>query len=127
MLARLLVRLRIPRSKIPAMIRSIEDIAREFNLTIGTFGHAGDGNLHPTILTDKRNKDEWHRVESAIDAIFDKALSLGGTLSGEHGIGLAKSRYLEKETSRGTMLYSRRIKAALDPKGILNPGKIIGE
>ena len=109
------------------MIRSIEDIAREFNLTIGTFGHAGDGNLHPTILTDKRNKDEWHRVESAIDAIFDKALSLGGTLSGEHGIGLAKSRYLEKETSRGTMLYSRRIKAALDPKGILNPGKIIGE
>jgi glycolate oxidase len=117
----------VPRSKIPAMIRSIEDIARDFNLTIGTFGHAGDGNLHPTILTDKRNKDEWHRVESAIDAIFDKALSLGGTLSGEHGIGLAKSRYLEKETSRGTMLYSRRIKAALDPKGILNPGKIIGE
>ncbi|GKT10631.1 FAD-binding oxidoreductase [Desulforhabdus sp. TSK] len=117
----------VPRSKIPAMIRSIEDIAREYQLTIGTFGHAGDGNLHPTILTDKRNKDEWHRVESAIDAIFDKALSLGGTLSGEHGIGLAKSRYLEKETSRGTMLYSRRIKAALDPKGILNPGKIIGE
>lgn len=117
----------VPRSKIPAMIRAIEDIAREFNLTIGTFGHAGDGNLHPTILTDKRNKEEWHRVESAIDAIFDKALSLGGTLSGEHGIGLAKSRYLEKETSRGTMLYSRRIKAALDPKGILNPGKIIGE
>lgn len=117
----------VPRSKIPAMIRAIEDIAREFNLTIGTFGHAGDGNLHPTILTDKRNKEEWQRVESAIDAIFDKALSLGGTLSGEHGIGLAKSRYLEKETSRGTMLYSRRIKAALDPKGILNPGKIIGE
>jgi glycolate oxidase len=117
----------VPRSKIPAMIRAIEDIAREFNLTIGTFGHAGDGNLHPTILTDKRNKEEWHRVESAIDAIFDKALSLGGTLSGEHGIGLAKSRYLEKETSRGTLLYSRRIKAALDPKGILNPGKIIGE
>lgn len=117
----------VPRSKVPAMIRAIEDIGREFQLTIGTFGHAGDGNLHPTILTDKRDKAQWHRVESAIDAIFDKALALGGTLSGEHGIGLAKSRYLEKETSRGTLLYSRRIKAALDPKGILNPGKIIGE
>jgi len=116
----------VPRSKIPAMIRSIEEIARQFNLTIGTFGHAGDGNLHPTILTDRRNHEEWGRVEKAIDAIFDRALALGGTLSGEHGIGLAKSRYLEKETSRATILYSRRIKAALDPKNILNPGKIIG-
>jgi len=116
----------VPRSKIPAMIRSIEEIARQFNLTIGTFGHAGDGNLHPTILTDRRGQSEWTRVEAAIDAIFDKALELGGTLSGEHGIGLAKSRYLEKETSRATILYSRRIKAALDPKNILNPGKIIG-
>ena len=109
------------------MIRSIEEIGRTFNLTIGTFGHAGDGNLHPTILTDRRNKEEWIRVEAAIDAIFDKALSLGGTLSGEHGIGTAKSKYLEKETSRGTIFYSRKIKAALDPKNILNPGKIIGE
>jgi len=117
----------VPRSKIPAMIRSIEAIAKEFDLTIGTFGHAGDGNLHPTILTDRRNHEEWKRVEKAIDAIFDRALALGGTLSGEHGIGMAKSRFLEKETSRATILYSRRIKAALDPKNILNPGKIIGE
>lgn len=117
----------VPRSKIPAMIRSIEEIAREFNLTIGTFGHAGDGNLHPTILTDRRNHEEWERVEKSIDAIFDRALALGGTLSGEHGIGMAKSRFLEKETSRATIHYSRRIKAALDPKNILNPGKIIGE
>ncbi|MBI5585903.1 MAG: FAD-binding protein [Deltaproteobacteria bacterium] len=117
----------VPRSKIPAMIRSIEEIAKEFNVTIGTFGHAGDGNLHPTILTDRRNQEEWERVEKAIDAIFDRALALGGTLSGEHGIGLAKSRFLEKETNRATILYSRRIKAALDPKNILNPGKIIGD
>jgi glycolate oxidase len=117
----------VPRSKIPAMIRSIEEIAGRFNLTIGTFGHAGDGNLHPTILTDRRNHEEWARVEEAIDAIFDRALALGGTLSGEHGIGMAKSRFLEKETSRATILYSRRIKAALDPKNILNPGKIIGD
>jgi len=117
----------VPRSKIPAMIRSIEEISRKYDLTIGTFGHAGDGNLHPTILTDRRDKEEWYRVEKAIDDIFEKALALGGTLSGEHGIGTAKSKYLEKETSRATILYSRRIKAALDPKNILNPGKIIGE
>ena len=113
----------VPRSKVPAMIRSIEEISRKFNLTIGTFGHAGDGNLHPTILTDRRNKEEWARVEQAIDAIFDRALALGGTLSGEHGIGTAKSRYLEQETSRATILYSRRIKVALDPKNILNPAR----
>ncbi len=117
----------VPRSKIPAMIRSIEEIAKKFTLTIGTFGHAGDGNLHPTILTDRRNHEEWERVEKAIDAIFDRALALGGTLSGEHGMGMTKSRFLEKETSRATILYSRRIKAALDPKNILNPGKIIGD
>jgi len=117
----------VPRSRVPAMIRSIEGIAREFNLTIGTCGHAGDGNLHPTILTDRRNHQEWERVEKAIESIFDRALSLGGTLSGEHGIGMAKSRFMEKETSRATIVYSRRIKAALDPKNILNPGKIIGD
>ncbi len=116
----------VPRSKIPEMIESIEAIARKFDLKIGTFGHAGDGNLHPTILTDRRDAQEWSRVEHAIDAIFEKALELGGTLSGEHGIGIAKSRFMEKETGRGTIAYSRRIKAALDPKNILNPGKIIG-
>ncbi len=117
----------VPRSKIPSMIRAIEDISKKYNLTIGTFGHAGDGNLHPTILTDKRNKEEWGRVEQGVDAIFENALKLGGTLSGEHGIGIAKSRYMANETSRATILYSRRIKAALDPKNILNPGKILGE
>jgi glycolate oxidase len=117
----------VPRSKIPAMMHALGDIAAKYKLTIGTFGHAGDGNLHPTILTDRRNKEEWKRVEDAIDDIFDVALSLGGTLSGEHGIGIAKSKYMEKETSRATILFSRRLKKALDPKGILNPGKIIGE
>lgn len=116
----------VPRSKIPAMIHDLETISKEFNLTIGTFGHAGDGNLHPTILTDRRDSREWERVEAAIEAIFDRALALGGTLSGEHGIGIAKSKFLEKETSPATIVYSRRIKAALDPRNILNPGKIIG-
>ncbi|MCB2186402.1 MAG: FAD-binding protein [Deltaproteobacteria bacterium] len=116
----------VPRSKIPAMMTALGDIARRHRVTIGTFGHAGDGNLHPTILTDRRDRAEWARVEQAVDDIFAVALDLGGTLSGEHGIGLAKSRFLEKETTRGTILWSRRLKAALDPKGILNPGKVIG-
>jgi len=117
----------VPRSKIPEMVKRINEIGKKYHITIGTFGHAGDGNLHPTILTDKRNHEEFSRVEQAIDEIFETALSFGGTLSGEHGIGLAKSKYLENETSRGTILYSRRLKKALDPKNILNPGKMIGE
>jgi glycolate oxidase len=117
----------VPRSKIPAMIQALEEIAKELDLTIGTFGHAGDGNLHPTILTDKRDKAEWERVEKGVDMIFDRALALGGTLSGEHGIGLAKSKYLAQETSKGTIEYARRMKSVLDPKGILNPDKIIGK
>lgn len=117
----------VPRSKIPAMVNALQDIARRFDLSIGTFGHAGDGNLHPTILTDKRDKGEWQRVEAAIEAIFDEALALGGTLSGEHGTGLAKAGFLKKETGQGAILLSRRIKSALDPHRILNPGKIIGD
>jgi glycolate oxidase len=116
----------VPRSRIPEMIRSLQEISRAHDLTIGTFGHAGDGNLHPTILTDRRNEKEWQRVEQGIAAIFDKALELGGTLSGEHGTGLAKAGFLSKETGPGALLYSRRIKAALDPRNILNPGNIIG-
>ena len=114
----------VPRSKIPAMVRALQDISHKYDIDIGTFGHAGDGNLHPTILTDRRDKKEWERVESAIEAIFDKALDLGGTLSGEHGTGIAKSCFLEKETGTATILYSKRIKSALDPNNILNPGKI---
>ncbi|MDJ0782363.1 MAG: FAD-linked oxidase C-terminal domain-containing protein [Desulfosarcinaceae bacterium] len=115
----------VPRSRIPDMVAAIGRIAARYDVTIGTFGHAGDGNLHPTILTDKRDPEEWQRVEHTIDAIFDAALEMGGTLSGEHGTGLAKCRYLEKETSAGTILFSRRIKRAMDPNNILNPGKII--
>lgn len=116
----------VPRSKIPAMIQALDDISEKFRLSIGTFGHAGDGNLHPTILTDRRDAKEWHRVEEAIDEIFNRALELGGTLSGEHGIGLAKAKYMVMETNSGTLDYCRRMKSVLDPKGILNPGKIIG-
>jgi len=116
----------VPRSRIPEMVRAIQTIGSQYDLSIGIFGHAGDGNLHPTILTDKRNQNEWARVEAAIEAIFDKALAMGGTLSGEHGTGIAKARFLEKETTPATIVYSKRVKKALDPHNILNPGKIIG-
>lgn len=114
----------VPRSKIADLMRAIKDISSKHNLAIGTFGHAGDGNLHPTILTDRRNKEEMERVKKAIDEIFDAALKLGGTLSGEHGIGISKAKYLEKEVGKGTILFMKKLKTGLDPKNLLNPHKM---
>jgi glycolate oxidase len=116
----------VPRSKIPAMVAGIETLAEKYNIPIGTFGHAGDGNLHPTILTDKRDKAEWHKVEQCVSDLFDIALKLGGTLSGEHGIGLAKSGFMVNEVGQSSIDFSRAMKLSMDPKNILNPGKIIG-
>ncbi|MFH2128521.1 MAG: FAD-linked oxidase C-terminal domain-containing protein [Pseudomonadota bacterium] len=116
----------VPRSKVPELVRFITDLARRYDLTIGTFGHAGDGNLHPTIVFDKRDTAQAQRVHQAVEELFDKALALGGTLSGEHGLGLSKTRFLAKEVGEATIAWSRRLKRAMDPKGILNPGKIVG-
>lgn len=115
----------VPRSKLVEMVREVNAIADRHSLMIGTFGHAGDGNLHPTILTDERDSEEMSRVEQAIAEIFDVALKLGGTVSGEHGIGFSKARYLPLEVGEGTMEMMRSIKKALDPNNILNPGKIL--
>lgn len=115
----------VPRSQIPAMLKAVNDIAAKYKVEVGTFGHAGDGNLHPTFLCDIRDKDEFHRVEEAVDEMFDIAIKLHGTLSGEHGIGTAKAKWLEKETSKGTLEYSRRLRRALDPKGLFNPTKMV--
>jgi glycolate oxidase len=114
----------VPRSKIPDMVRGVSEIANKYRLKIGNFGHAGDGNLHPTILTDLRDKEEMQRVENAIDEIFSLALKLGGTLTGEHGIGSAKAKYLVDEFGPRAVAAMRAIKNALDPNGILNPGKM---
>ncbi len=114
----------VPRSRIPDMVRGVSEIANKYNITIGNFGHAGDGNLHPTILTDQRDKEEFARVEKAIEEIFDLALSLGGTISGEHGIGSAKARFMPREVGRTGVSVMASIKKAMDPKGILNPGKM---
>lgn len=113
----------VPRSRVPAMVAAINDIAKKYKLEIGTFGHAGDGNLHPTILCDRRDQEEFKRVEEAVDEIFDVALKLQGTLSGEHGIGLAKAKWMEKETNRATIEFSKSIRRALDPKMLFNAGK----
>jgi len=115
----------VPRSKIPEAIRRIREISQKYGLPIAVFGHAGDGNLHPNILFDKRKPEEWERVEKITAEIFKMAVELGGTLSGEHGIGVLKQPYLEMAIGPLAIEVMRAIKKALDPKGILNPGKVI--
>jgi glycolate oxidase len=114
----------VPRSELARMIRFVEQVARKYKLRIGTFGHMGDGNLHPTFLTDERNKEEMHRVELAFHEIFDEAIRLGGTITGEHGIGVAKKSFLPKFAGDAQMRVMRELRKTLDPSGILNPGKM---
>jgi len=114
----------VPRNKIPQMAEAVTRIAGKYNLVIPIVGHAGDGNLHPTICADERDQDMMNRVEKATEEIFQEALKLGGTLSGEHGIGLAKKKYLEWEIGQVGLDVMRSLKAAVDPNNILNPGKI---
>lgn len=115
----------VPRSRITEMLVACENIASKYNVTIGTFGHAGDGNLHPTILYNMYDKDETSRVHKAIDEIFATALALDGTLSGEHGIGIAKMKYLGNELGQSGLNLMRSVKEALDPEYLLNPGKMV--
>jgi glycolate oxidase len=114
----------VPRSELAKMIRFINDTAARHQVEVATFGHFGDGNLHPTFLTDERNQAEMHRVEAAMKEIFDYAISLGGTLTGEHGVGLAKKAFLPRQLGDPTLELLRAIKRTLDPDGLLNPGKI---
>ncbi len=114
----------VPRSELARMVAHINAVAQKHNLKIGTFGHLGDGNLHPTFLTNERDKDEMHRVELALEEIVAETLSLGGTVTGEHGVGLAKKAFIKRQLGEGSYELMRTIKRALDPKGLLNPGKI---
>jgi glycolate oxidase len=115
----------VPRSRLPELVRAIERLAANYGLNIYTFGHIGDGNLHVNIMTDVRDGEEMERVEWCAEALFEVTLSLGGTISGEHGIGVAKSRYLPREVGAVGMRLMKEVKKAFDPAGILNPGKII--
>jgi glycolate oxidase len=114
----------VPKSEIPAMIATVGEIAARYDLPIPVFGHAGDGNLHPNILFDLRDPDEVQRVEFAARDIFRAAIRLGGTLSGEHGVGTLKREFLEEAQGGLAVALSRSIKAAFDPHGLLNPGKV---
>ena len=111
----------VPRSRIPDMLVRLEELAEKYDLQIGTFGHAGDGNLHPTILTDARDEEEMKRVRMCVDDIFAAALEMGGTLSGEHGIGIAKARFMEDQFGAAGMEVIRRVKEAFDPNYMFNP------
>lgn len=114
----------VPRSELARMIRFVDQVAKKHRLRIGTFGHMGDGNLHPTFLTDERNTQEMHRVHLAFREIFDEAIRLGGTITGEHGVGVAKKEFLPKFLGDASMRVMRGLRRELDPQGILNPGKM---
>lgn len=117
----------VPRSQIANMVRAINEIAEKHNVLICTFGHAGDGNLHPTCPTDVRDEEEMQRVEAAFADIFDKAIELGGTITGEHGVGEVKSPYLQWKVGEEGITLMKGIKQAFDPTNILNPGKIFAK
>ncbi len=115
----------VPRSAIPDTIKGIKEISQKRGLPIVIFGHAGDGNLHPNILFDKRDPEEWARVQQAVADLFALSVSVGGTLSGEHGVGTLKKPFLESDVGPIAMDVMRSVRRALDPRGILNPGKIL--
>jgi glycolate oxidase len=114
----------VPRDKLAEFIRKLDEISERTGFFISYLGHAGDGNLHPSIFTDIRNKEEFERAQKAMEEIFEAALSLGGVLSGEHGIGLEKQRFLKRAMDPVAIDLMRKIKGILDPNNILNPGKI---
>ncbi|MFC5590019.1 FAD-binding oxidoreductase [Sporosarcina soli] len=117
----------VPRSKIPEMCERLQQIKQTYNVDLVVFGHAGDGNLHPNIICDKNDAEEMARVEKAVAEIFAAAVELGGTLSGEHGIGTMKAPFMEMELGKVGLDMMKRIKQAWDPNNIMNPGKIFPE
>lgn len=117
----------VPRAQIAPMVAAIQEISKRFGLDICTFGHAGDGNLHPTCMTDARNHEEIERVEEAFEEIFAAAIDLGGTITGEHGVGIVKAPYLEWKVGAAGMEVMKGIKQAFDPYNLLNPGKMFAK
>ncbi len=114
----------VPRSRIPDLVCGIEEISRKRGVLIACFGHAGDGNIHVNIMHDKRNERERQEALGAVNDVFELTLGLNGTISGEHGVGITKAPYIEKELSGEAIDLMKRIKTAFDPNNILNPGKI---
>ena len=117
----------VPRSKIPDILRKINEIAKRSGLDIVNFGHAGDGNIHVNIMIDKRKEEDVSRAHEAVKEIFQATLTMGGTISGEHGIGITKAPYLRMELGDLGVEIMKRIKRVFDPNNVLNPGKIFQE
>jgi glycolate oxidase len=114
----------VPRSKLPEALNGIYKIGEKYGVLIPCFGHAGDGNIHVNVMVDGSNEDELKRGYQAVEEVFKYVVSLGGTLSGEHGIGLSKAPFMKIAFSDAELELFRRIKKAFDPNGILNPGKM---
>jgi len=114
----------VPRSRIPDMVRKINALRDETGLTMVSFGHAGDGNIHFNIMLDKKNEADLKKAQGAIEDLFNYTLELGGTISGEHGVGITKAPYMAKEIGYVEMNLMKKIKTIFDPNGVLNPGKI---
>ncbi len=114
----------VPRSRLPEMTAKIMKVAERYALRIAVFGHAGDGNLHPTFLTDRKKHDEIKRVNAGISEMMRACIDLGGTISGEHGIGLDKMPFLKLQIGKAGYDIMKRLKVSLDHKGIMNPGKM---
>lgn len=114
----------VPRSRLAEMVAFITQVTDERRLLVGVFGHLGDGNLHPTFLTDERDAEEMHRVDDALEAIVHKTLELGGTITGEHGVGIAKRKFLRGQLGDSSYGLLELVKRAIDPRGLMNPGKI---
>jgi glycolate oxidase len=115
----------VPRARVPQLLREIEAIAARHRIRCATFGHAGDGNLHPNFVFDRDDPDAERVTEAARADLYRAALALGGTVTAEHGIGAARRDFLPQQVGEGTVEVMRRVKAALDPLGILNPGRVV--
>jgi glycolate oxidase len=114
----------VPRGRVPELFAVVADIRRRFKLRIASFGHAGDGNIHVNLMLDRNDRDQLARARDAERVLFEQVVALEGSISGEHGIGFAKAPYLGIELSADQIALMKRVKAAFDPHGILNPGKI---
>jgi glycolate oxidase subunit GlcD len=115
----------VPRTKLPEVLKRIQEIGQQFDLNIANVFHAGDGNLHPNILFDRRDSEEWERVEQASREIMSVCVEAGGTITGEHGVGLDKLKYMGLVHSEADLEAMRAVKRAWDPEGGMNPGKVV--
>jgi len=116
----------VPRSKIPALLGFIAELEKMYDVPIPTFGHVGDGNLHVNFMYDRRVTNQREGVAEAVSRLMARVVELGGTVTGEHGVGLAKAAFLPLEQGAAEFAYARRVKSFFDPSGLLNPGKIFG-